>query len=88
MLKLVKPKHEDGASVCNESLSLNLLSLLGQNMSTVFLFIFNLIKVSCWDLSNHSKKKQLKATEVYLFWIFFFKKNIIKLLVINTGGKL
>ena len=38
-------------------------------------------------LPNNSKKKQEKATEVYLFQIFC-KKNITKLLVINTERKL
>ena len=60
-------------------------------METVHLFIFNLTKIFMKFffvvVSQTTKNKQVKATEVYLLWIFC-KISIIKPLVINTEGKL
>ena len=65
-------------SVSNDSLSLNLLVCWAKICKTVYVcFSFNknlyAIDFHC-DLPNDGKQKQVKATEVYLLWIFC-KKN-------------
>ena len=74
----MNPKHKDQVSVCNDSLSLDLLVWwAGICKQCVCLFLIqqnlSVIDFRC-DVSNNGKQKQVKATEVYLFWIFC-KKN-------------
>ena len=74
MFKFVNPKHKGWASVCNDSFSLNLLLAklkYVNSVSVYFYFDKNLyiIDFRC-DLPNNDKQKQVKATEVYLLWIF------------------
>ena len=70
MFKLVNPKHVRQALVLNDSLSF-------RNMETACLFFLfkktlYAIDFRC-NLPNDSKQKQVKATEVYILWIFYKK---------------
>ena len=73
--KLVNPKYKDRASVHNGFLSLNFLVCWVEICKhCICLFLIQqrslyVIDFRC-NLSNYCKQKRIKATEVYLFWIF------------------
>ena len=71
MFKLVNPKHVRQALVLNDSLS---LSEIWKQRVCFFLFKKTLYAIDfrC-NLPNDSKQKQVKATEVYILWIFYKK---------------
>ena len=72
MFKLMTPKHEDWASIRDDILSYKLLVCRTKKWICVCLLLIrqkSLIDFCC-DLPNDGKQKQVKATELYLLWIF------------------
>ena len=74
--KLVNPEDKDQVSVCNGSSVLPCQSVGPKYVNSVF--ICNSTKFlihNCCDLPNDGKQKQVKATEIYLLWIFCKKSH-------------
>ena len=76
----MNPKHKDRVSICNDTLpALTCYSPGSKYVNSVSVY-FSLdkniyaIDFHCY-LPNDGKQKQVKATEVYLLWIFCKKKT-------------
>ena len=74
VFKPVNPKRKDQGSIRNNFLSLNLLvcwaEMCKQFVCLVLVQQKSYVINFCCDFPIDSKQKQVKASEVYLLWIF------------------